>query len=332
MSVEAIATLPDGDVILRFTLQSNQLRARVLSFGAALQSLYLDGLSHSLVLGYDTPLSYLANPAYLGVIVGRVANRISGGQFSLDGRRYELDRNENGKTTLHGGRDGCSHRNWDVLDHGTSHVTLGLCLPDGHMGFPGKMDLTVSYRLYDTSLRVELSAQTDAPTVCNPAPHIYFNLDGRPNIDAHLLQLESDQVIPVENGIPQSGPVAASTQNLDITQPRRVPPGLDHHFCFFPHAGAPRLMATVSASGIAMEVRSTAPGLQIYDGSGLEVRGEGLNGTNYGPRAGLALEPHCWIDAPNQAWSHQAALKPGEIFHTQGEFCFQQTTPHQRIT
>lgn len=322
MTVTQVTTLPDGSPLLAVELRSDQLCAKVLSFGAGLQDLRLEGHHSPLVLGHANPLNYCSNPAYLGVIVGRVANRISGGQITINGTLHELDKNEQGITTLHGGRDGCSHRNWDVLDRGPAHVTLGHALPDGHMGFPGRLDLTVTYRLQGASLQVEVTACSDASTVCNPAPHFYFNLDGKADIGGHCLQIDSDQVIPTDKGIPVSGPINAETLGFDFTGPRAVPIGLDHHFCFRDASGPLQQMARVYAPGAAMELRSTAPGLQVYDGSGLAIRGDGLIGVSYGPRAGLALEPHCWIDAPNQPWFGQCTLEPGEPMHTKSIFTF----------
>lgn len=323
MTVTHVASLPDGSPLLGVTLRSDQLTAKVLSFGAALQDLRLEGHSSPLVLGYQNPLDYLQNPSYLGVIVGRVANRISGGAITVNGARYELDKNESGATTLHGGRDGCSHRNWDVLEYGPSHVSLGCVLPDGHMGFPGRLELTATYRLNAASLQVALTARTDAQTVCNPAPHIYFNLDGHADIGNHRLQIDTNQVLPTDQGLPVSGPISAETLGYDFRTPNAVPQGLDHHFCFRPASGPLQKMAQLSAPGIAMELRSTAPGLQVYYGSGLSVQGAGLRGADYGSRSGLALEPHGWIDAPNQPWSHQCALGPDDIFSAETEFSFE---------
>lgn len=325
MTIAKLATLPDGSPLLEATLRSDQLTAKVLSFGATLQGLRLEGHPSPLVLGYENPLDYLQNPSYLGVVVGRVANRISGGRINVDGDTYDLDKNENGTTTLHGGRDGCSHRNWDVLDHGPTHVSLGHVLPDGHMGFPGRLELTATYRLRGASLQLELSARTDAPTVCSPAPHFYFNLDGRADIGDHLLQVDSDQVIPTDRGIPISGPVAAETLGFDLSVPKAVPDGLDHHFCFRSAFGSLQKMAQVTVPGMTMELHSTAPGLQIYDGSGLAIPSGGLSGVSYGPRAGLALEPHGWIDAPNQPWFDQCTLDPGESMQSKSVFTFERS-------
>lgn len=326
MTLTQLHKRPDGRNLLSVELRSEQLSAKVLNIGAALQDLRLKGHAAPLVLGYQDPLDYLHNPNYLGAIVGRVANRISGGAFTLDGTRFELDKNENGTTTLHGGHDGCSHRVWDVLDHGPDYVSLSQSLPDGHMGFPGQLDLTVTYQLRDAELAVTIHAQTNAKTVCNPAPHFYFNLDGRADLSNHLLQLHSNQIIPTCNGIPISGPVNAETLGFALTTAREIPEGLDHHICFAETTGSLKEMASLSSPAVTLNLSSTAPGVQIYDGLGLRIQGRGLEGRNYTARAGVAIEPHCWVDAPNQPWLHQCLLEPSQTFCTHSVFSFHPTT------
>lgn len=322
MSCRKVAALPDGSPLYAITLRSDQLTATVLSFGAALQDLRLEGHVSPLILGYQNPLDYLKNPSYLGVIVGRVANRISGGKISVNGTVHELDQNENGTSTLHGGRDGSSHRNWALLDHGPTHMTLGDVLPDGHMGFPGRLELNVTYRLDGAALIVELTGKTDAPTVCNPAPHIYFNLDGGSDIEHHNLRVASSRVIPVKNGLPTGSPVPAARLNLDLRTEQAIPQKLDHHFCLSEQVRSPGFAAELLAPGCRMEIFTSEPGLQVYDGSHLDICNCGLESRSYGPRAGVALEPHRWIDAPNQSWSHQVALDHDAVFQAKTHFKF----------
>ncbi|SMR70884.1 aldose 1-epimerase [Aliiroseovarius halocynthiae] len=320
MSITHISDLPDGSPLLAISLQSDQMQATVVSFGAAVQSLHLQGHAPSLVLGYQDPSAYLNNPANMGVIVGRVANRISGGTATLDGQTYALDRNERGTTTLHGGYDGCSHRNWALLDHGTDYVILEQVLPDGHMGFPGCLTLQVTYRLCDTSFVVEIRATTDAPTFCNPAPHMYFNLDGAPDIRHHRLSIAADRMIPVKDGLPIAGPTSVDQTPFDLRTLGPVPDGLDHHFCLAKAPGPLRHAAQVNADRLQMQVLTTEPGLQAYDGAWLAD-------PFHHPRAGVALEPHRWIDAPNQPWADQVILAIGEVFQAKSQFVFARSIP-----
>ncbi|MCK0139472.1 aldose epimerase family protein [Aliiroseovarius sp. F47248L] len=316
------ATDRAGAPIQALTLQSECLRARILTLGACLQDLRLDWVRYPLVLGYEDPAKYLSNPAYLGAVVGRVANRLSGGAITIDGQLFRLDRNEGGTTCLHGGREGFSHQNWRITDQSPSHVTLSHISPHLHMGFPGQLTATAIYRLTDTSLSLTLTATTDAPTVCSLAPHIYFNLDGSPDIAQHRLSIAANQVLQIENGLPIAGPVDADTLGLDLTRVATIPDGLDHHYCLSDTMQPLRRVAVLSAGTLSMSVDTTEPGLQVYDGSGLSIVDEGLEGRSYRRRAGIALEPHRWIDAPNQRWHRQTRLRPGETFWAQTVFGF----------
>ncbi|MDE9449822.1 galactose mutarotase [Aliiroseovarius sp. Z3] len=311
-----------GAPIQAITLQTDGLHARILSLGACLQDLRLEGVWHPLVLGYANPINYLSNPAYLGAVVGRVANRLSGGAITLDGKRFELDRNERDTTCLHGGRDGFSHQNWQITDHSRNHVTLGHISPHMYMGFPGRLLAKVTYRLNGTSLSITLTANTDAPTVCNMAPHIYFNLDGSPDIARHRLSIAASHVLPVKNGLPVANPVHARSLGVDVSHRADIPKGLDHHYCLSQAPRPLRRVAVLFADTLAMSVDTTEPGLQVYDGSGLSIVDEGLEGRSYRGRAGIALEPHRWIDAPNQPWQRQTRLRPGEVYQAQTVFSF----------
>lgn len=321
--IEALNTIDrHGAPVHAVTLQSDGLRTRILTLGASLQDLRLDGVQHPLILGYDNPADYLANPAYLGAVVGRVANRLAAGAITVDGRRFVLDRNEGDTTCLHGGRDGFSHQNWQIMDHSQGHVTLSHTSPHLHMGFPGQLTATAAYRLSGTSLALTLTATTDAPTVCSLAPHIYFNLDGSPDIGQHRLSVATKHVLPVKKGLPIAGPVHAQTLGLDLTRAATIPEGLDHHFCLGDAAQPLRRVAELSTDTLSMSVDTTEPGVQVYDGSGLSVTQGGLEGRSYGRRAGIALEPHRWIDAPNQPWHRQTGLRPGKTYRAQSVFGF----------
>lgn len=305
------------------TIAGGGLRAQVLTLGASVRSLHLDGVAHSLVLGHADPQAYRVNRPYLGSVVGRVANRISGARVTLGGRTHALDANEAGTVTLHGGRDGSSHRFWRITDRGAAHVTLADHLPDGHMGFPGALDLSVTYRLEGGALVVTLDAQAQGDTVCNPAPHLYFALAPRGGAAAHRLTIHADRMIPVERGLPTGGPIPVSGA-FDLRAGGVIPPGLDHHFVVADAPGPLRPIAELTGGGLRMTLSSTEPGLQVYDGTGMPAH-HGLNGPIGGPendRPGVALEPHRWIDAPNQPWRDQVLLPAGARFHATSRFAF----------
>ena len=321
--ITAVADSPKG-AIHAIPLRAGRLSARVLTLGASVQGLWRQGTAHSLVLGHANPLDYLDNRAYLGAIVGRVANRIAGARMVLDGQVHALDPNEHGQVTLHGGVDGCSRRLWQIVDHGPTHVTLADTLPDGHMGFPGALRLMVTYRLEEDALSVEITATTDATTVCGPAPHLYFNLDGTPTIGAHQMCIPAERMIPVVGGLPIGGPIAVEG-GFDLRVATAVPMGLDHHFCLSDTPQPPRMVAQVWGGALALRIDSTEPGLQVFDGTGLPPM-QGLDGP-IGPRGGLALEPHRWIDAPNQPWAAQVRLDPDQRFFAMTRFVFADAAP-----
>ncbi|MCP1199929.1 aldose epimerase family protein [Notoacmeibacter sp. MSK16QG-6] len=324
MALSIVGTDKDGRPIQAIDIASAVLNARILTFGAALQDLRMAGVAHPLVLGLSDPGDYLANPSYLGAIVGRVANRIAMGRAIIGGHTYELDKNEEGRTTLHGGKNGTSHRNWTVVEHDTSSVELRDVLPDGHMGFPGRLTVDTTYRIVDDAISVAIIAQCDRATFCSFAPHFYFNLDGRADIADHRLQIEADHFIPVDDRLwPISGPEPVDGTPFDFRIAKPVPPSIDHHLCLSPEVTELRPIAILQASKLRLDLHSTEPGLQIYGGAGLAIEGLGLNGRDYGSNSGIALEPHRWIDAPNWPWRRQAELRPGERYEARHTFRFE---------
>ncbi|TNF18158.1 MAG: galactose mutarotase [Rhodobacteraceae bacterium] len=311
-----LGTAPDGKPFRGIAIGGPDLSARVLTFGAALQDLRLAGHAPPLVLGYAEPRGYFDNPHKLGAVVGRCANRIAGGQFTLDGRTHRLDRNDGGVQTLHGGADGVQNKSWDLADHGPGHVSLGLHLPGGHMGFPGALDLLCTYRVAGAALEIELQARTDAPTYCNLTNHSYFTLTGAPTTRGHRLRIAAEEVLELDaRMIPTGRPVPVAGTGLDFRRPAAPEVPLDHNFCLAETRRALTPVAVLEAAGLSMTLSTTEPGLQVYDGRALDRTGQaGLCGGTHGPHAGIALEPQAWPDAPNQPWSAQALLRPGETY------------------
>ena len=177
----------------------------VLDLGATVHRLWVtggDGVRRNVVLGLPGPEDHLASPGYLGSTVGRYVNRISGGRFTLDGRVVQLPTNDRGNN-LHGGPDGFGRRIWDVVDHGEDHVVLRLVSPDGDQGFPGRLVAEVRFEVDGESVRVSMQATTDAATVVCLTSHAYFNLDGADTIEQHLLSVDAEEFLPVDDlGIP----------------------------------------------------------------------------------------------------------------------------------
>ena len=306
MNIAVAGYLPDGRPVERVAISGGSLSAQILTFGAIVQGIRLAPFAHSLVLGFDDLGRYLSDAAYIGAVVGRVANRIGRGRLSIGNSLYQIDRNEGGINTLHGGADGVARKLWRVEDHGSSHVTLGLHLPDGHMGFPGAIDLSARYAISDGGVfEITLGARTDSLTVCNLAPHLYFNLDGGGDARDHMLRVDARHFLPtMPDGIPTGERCAVAGTPWDFRAARTLRGGAyDHNFCL---AGIRRTMTPAArlsgaTSGISMALETTEPGLQVYDGAGLDAAW-----------SGVALEPQSWPDAPNQSRFPSISLHPGE--------------------
>lgn len=303
-----------GPEVTQHQIGTGPLRATVLNIGAAVQDMRLEGFG-ALVLGYADPRAYLDNPYYLGAVVGRVANRIAGGQVEIDGRTYDLDRNTAHGHMLHGGPCGLATRRWDIADLSDQHVTLHDVLPDGHMGFPGRLEVVVTYRVDGTRFTIDLHAQSDAPTLCNLAPHSYWALGAR-GVDDLTLTVQADHILPTDSsGVPTGDIAAVAATRLDLRRPKplRGVGAVDHNYCLT--GSGLRPVATLSAPGVSLHIETDAPGLQVYTGDHLDHRGaHPLPGQPHAPRAGIALEPQHWPDAPHHAGFGSILLRPGETF------------------
>jgi aldose 1-epimerase len=286
-------------------------------------------------LGYDTAAEYEAKPNYFGVTVGRYANRIAGGRFSLDGHDFQLTQNDK-QNSLHGGTQGFDKRIWRILSVSngpTAHVVLGLTSPDGDQGYPGKLEVRVTYSLDDGGdLTITYDAASDKPTVVNMTNHALFNLagDGAPEgTSRHMLTIPAQAYTPVDQTLIPTGelrPVAGTV--FDFRAPRLVALGLrdgrdpqivigrgyDHNFALDKGQTAePQLAARLEdpASGRVLEVLSTEPGVQFYTGNFLDGTLAGRSQRIYRMGDGIALEPQKFPDAPNQPGFASARVDPG---------------------
>jgi len=322
--VENWGRAPDGTPIHRVKIESGPIKLHLISFGAALQSLKLAGMPHSLVLGYANVVPYLNNPNYFGATIGRYANRIANSRASIGGKSYDFDRNLLDRHHLHGGCDGASFQNWTLEDIGQDFVQFSHLFKDGHMGFPGNLSVTTRYSVHqNTKLRIEISARSDARTLCNFTNHSYFNLDGTGDIRHHRLQVMADRYLATdEEGIPQENAVRRVPPELDFRAfgnllKDGVIRNLDHNFCLANERRDLRPAATLVSekSGLCLELTTTEPGLQVYSGGGLVSNGKNQNGSDQiRPHAGIALEPQIWPDAPNHAEFPSAMLSPGQSY------------------
>lgn len=334
MTAESFDRDPDGQPVERIEIRGAGLTARVLTYGAILQELWLEGHPQPLVLGYPRLQDYIASANFMGAIVGRCANRIADGRFTLDGDRYELDVNSGNQDTLHGGSAGYSQLNWRLADSGEDFVTLALGDPSGHMGFPGSVEVSCTYRLKPVhTLEVTLEARPDRASPISLTHHSYFNLDngGQSDILDHRLMLPAAAYLPVDDRLIPTGavlPVEGSAFDFRLGREIRHDAGgsqlaYDHNFCVAPDRSASRLHAWVQArSGLEMEVWSNEPGLQFYAGDKLGGPETGLTGLPYEPFSGFCLEPQGWPDAINRPYFPSVVVRAGEIYRQVSEYRF----------
>lgn len=318
-------TAPDGTPVMRAALRNGPAHAGIIGWGASLQDMRLDGVAHALVLGSAAFAPYLSTMRYFGAIVGRVANRIKGGMTPLDGAMLSLDRNEGNTTTLHGGATGSGERNWTFTEVTDSACTLSLRMADGESGFPGNLDVTASYALDDHgALSLTITAVTDQPTLCNFAHHAFWSLSPKGLAD-QTLEVAADSYLPVDvQKIPLGAPQPVAGTRFDYRKAAAIidPDGveLDHNFCL---RGSDRMhpVCTLRGPGLALDITSTEPGLQVYDASRMDTTPHtGHGGRPYGRHAGVALEPQRWPDAPNQTGYPDITLRPGETYRQETVF------------
>ncbi|MXX77001.1 MAG: galactose mutarotase [Holophagales bacterium] len=340
----------DGKEVELFRLESRSgTVVEIAELGGAIVSLTAadrDGEFADVVLGFNDLDSYLAdtNP-YFGAIVGRYANRIAGGEFTLDGKTYNLPRND-GENSLHGGVRGLTRVVWDgepIRTEDGRGVALRYRSPDGEEGYPGNVDFEVRYILGFNDLRIEAEATTDKPTVVNLSFHSYFNLkgEGEGDILDHELALLSLSYTPVDASLIPTGEIASVLG----TPMRFVPPmrvgeridddfeqlrlagGYDHNWVVDRSGASASEQVSVArlyepASGRELQVTSSAPGLQLYTGNFLDGTLVGKSGRPYVHRGGVCLETQHFPDSPNQPGFPSTVLRPGETYRQVTEYLF----------
>jgi aldose 1-epimerase len=325
--------LPSGETVQQLTIKGGGLTAHILTWGAVIQDLRLEGHSAPLVLGFEKLEDYLAHSPYFGATPGRNANRIGGGRFSIDGTDYQLECNEKGVTHLHGGSDGIAKRVWRVVDHAADRVVLEIVDPEGRAGYPGNCCITCTYELKDGGvLSVRYASTTDKATIANVCQHSYFNLDGGPDAFGHDIMIDAGHYLPTDERQVPTGeirPVDGTVFDLrSMTSLRRQLEGdkiaYDHNFCLSTARGPKRTVALVRSvnSGVALEVRTGEPGVQFYTGFKMDVPVAGLEGRKYGPFAGFCLETQIWPDAVNHANFPEGILRPGETLLQETDYVF----------
>lgn len=335
---EAFQTTVDGKPVALYTLHAGDITMQVTNYGARVVSLWTpdrEGRYEDIVLGYENIGRYIDNTGerFLGAVVGPYANRIAKGRFTLDGTEYTLPLNNNGQT-LHGGLQGVDRVVWDVVSATDDKLVLHYLHPDGQDGFPGNLDIEMTYSLTpDNEFRVDYKATTDKPTVANFSHHPFFNLKGEGNgtVLDNVLTINASHTTPVDSVLIPTGQIApVEGTPFDFREPHAIGErigadnqqlrnggGYDHNWVIDRKTKSGiEQAATVwePASGRTIEVLSDQPGLQVYSGNFFDGTSIGKYGKPQRYRESLALETQKFPDSPNHDNFPSTVLRPGETY------------------
>lgn len=344
---QAFGKTADGKPVDLFTLTNSKgMEVRAMTYGGIIVSIRVpdkNGKMADVVLGHDDLDGYLVNPPYFGAIVGRYANRIANGTFTLDGKTYTLAKND-GPNTLHGGLIGFNKVIWEareIHDAKGPGVSFSYLSRDGEEGFPGNLKVKVTYTLTgDNQLIVDYEASTDKATPLNISQHSYFDLagEGSGDILGHELMLNADHFTPVNKTLIPTGEIrSVHGTPLDFTKPTAIGArinnnyeqlivghGYDHNFVINRKGDGLTLAARVREpnSGRVLEVYTTQPAVQFYSGNFLDGTITGKHGHVYKARYGFCLETQHYPDSPNHPDFPSTIVRPGKTFHSQTVFKF----------
>jgi aldose 1-epimerase len=337
--------MPDGKPVEAFTLKNaGGIELQAITYGGIITSLRVpdrNGTVADIVLGYDRLEDYLKDQRFFGAIIGRYGNRIGKGQFSLDGKTYKLATN-NGPNHLHGGPGGFNKLVWNAKPvAGKNAIVFSRTSPDGEEGYPGSLQVQVTYTLTDKNeLIVDYRAVTDKPTVVNLTQHSYFNLAGHNSGDilGHELMLNADRYTPVDGTLIPTGELApVDGTPFDFRKPTAIGArisqadpqlkngqGYDHNWVLNRSGSGLQLAAraTEPKSGRTLEIRTTEPGIQFYSGNFLDGKVTGKEGTAYRRRTGFCLETQHFPDSPNKPNFPSTTVRPGAEYRSTTVFTF----------
>ena len=327
-----------------YTLRNkNNMEVCITNFGGRIVSVMVpdkDGQMRDVVLGFDSIQDYVSKPSDFGASIGRYANRINQGKFTLDGTEYQLPQNNYGHC-LHGGPQGFQNRVLDAVQPNPQELELTYVAEDGEEGFPGNITCKVLMKLTDdNAIDIRYEAETDKPTIVNMTNHSYFNLDGdAARNEAHLLTIDADYYTPVDSTFMTTGeiapvegtpmdfrtptPVGARINDYDFVQLKNGN-GYDHNWVLNTKGDVTRKCATLESplTGIVLDVYTNEPGIQVYAGNFLDGSLTGKKGITYNQRASVCLETQKYPDTPNKPEWPSAVLRPGEKYMSQCIFKF----------
>ena len=334
-----LSVTQQGDSTALFVLNNNNgMEVCVTNFGARIVSVLVpdrDGIMRDVVLGFDNIKDYQNVKNDFGASIGRYANRINQGRITIDGEIIQLPQNNYGHC-LHGGPNGWQYKVYKPVEVTRNSISFSLFSPDGDENFPGNVNAKVSYTLTDdNAIRIEYIATTDAKTVINMTNHSYFNLSGNPSNPAidHILYLNATNFTPVDSTFMTTGEIAAVEGTpMDFTTPKAIGQdienpyqqlrngkGYDHNWVLDTKGNVNELAAKLScpSTGIAVEVYTNEPGIQIYTGNFLKGNIVGKNGVAYPCRASVCLETQHFPDSPNKPQWPSVLLEPGQKYYSE---------------
>lgn len=344
ISSEPFGKLSDGTPISLYTMRNaNGMTMQVMNYGGIVTSLKTpdrNGTLVDVVLGYDSLEAYEKKNRFFGALVGRYGNRIANGKFVLDGKEFALVQNNN-DNHIHGGRKGFDKVVWKIEEAPSNEgvaLKLSYLSKDMEEGYPGNLDVTVTYTLTDDNeWKIDYKATTDKKTIVNLTQHTYFNLNGgKKDVLDHEVSINADKFVPVDEELIPTGelpaventpfdfrtPVAIGERINDDHEQIRFGKGYDHTWVIKGEGLKPAAEVYDSLTGIEMMVYTTEPGVQFYTGNFLDGSVTGKNGVVYKQRTGFCLETHHFPDSPNQKNFPSVVLSPGETYSTQTIYQF----------
>ena len=339
--------MPNGELIEQFCLTNgHNVSIEILNLGGIIRRWLIPKDKHNptdIVLGFDTVGDYLSDDSYLGALIGRYANRINKGSFSLEGRNYQTDTNLDGNC-LHGGSKGFNSKVWQstVLSNGDNpSIMLQLSSPSGDQGFPGTLSLKVIYTLTEQNcLKIEYFATAEQTTVYNPTNHSYFNLSGHSSgsVNTHQVQILASHYTPTDKDAIPTGEVAKVDNTpfdlrsmTPIGQPLgsnhqqiEYGNGLDHNLCLDPYVPQSKIASYVgkvvdTSSNVGLHIYTTMPGMQIFTANHFANK-EGKGGILYQAQQGVCFETQFYPDTPNQAHFPSVTLEADNEFYAVTEY------------